>query len=100
MPSNIHFARAGLEAQLDFGRTSALPDSAVTPNDTQKCLGEKNAARRILEWPEPQQQPRDEKVDQSPTAEQSRRHEGSARRMNQGVSLFDANDAQLLLRDY
>jgi hypothetical protein len=34
----------------------------VTPNDTQKCLGEKNAARRILEWPEPQQQLRDEKL--------------------------------------
>jgi len=39
-----------------------LPDSAVTPNDTQKCLGEKNAARRILEWPEPQQQLRDEQL--------------------------------------
>jgi len=34
----------------------------VTPNDTQKCLGEKNAARRILEWPEPQQQLRDEQL--------------------------------------
>jgi hypothetical protein len=34
----------------------------VTPNHTQKCLGEKNAARRILEWLEPQQQLRDEKL--------------------------------------
>jgi hypothetical protein len=39
-----------------------LPYGAVTPNDTQKCLGEKNAARRILEWPEPQQQLRNEKL--------------------------------------
>jgi len=40
------------------------------------------------------------KVDQSPTAEQSRRHKGSARRMNQGGLLFNANDAQVLLRAY
>jgi hypothetical protein len=54
-----------VDAQLDFGRTAlarSCSNMIAYSRDVWLVLTTRNAARRILEWPELQQQLRDEKL--------------------------------------
>src|SRR5690242_14147543 len=91
MISAVEKLQAGIFAVLrsavykTLGQYACLSDNPITSGNVT-CLTGKNAMRQIVECPEPVARRR---VDQSLTAKRSRRNGKSARRINEGISLFD-----------
>ena len=81
--------------QLDFGRTTPCPIVCGDPMTGRNVLLALLTKMPLCAfWNGPSCS--NNCADRSLTAEQSCRHEGSVRRMNQGVSLLDAHDSQVL----